>query len=172
MNIDKWKEMLAGGSKNVAKVISQMLQVLGEIEDEEYLNQVIRISARQKNLKRSLMNEEITEDNARVAQSKITKAILFTLDEMDDEGILTEESAVSIDKAEELGGIEGLPNAPLTIEGLQKNAKETQQLLFALQDEKEMTTDTRAEGIIERQIEKTEQELNELKAQIRNFVSE
>lgn len=170
MNIESWKDMLADGSKKTPKVISQLLHVLRSIEDEEYLNQVIRISARQKNLKRDLMNEDITEADGRVIQNKITKALLFTLDEIEDDEILTPIATSPFDKPEE-SQEKAESSTPQTLDDLKKRAKETQELLFTLQDEKGMTLDARAVAILERQIAETEKERDKLKAQIQEMIS-
>ena len=170
MNIDTWKEMMSGGSKNTPKVISQLIEALKAIDDDEYLNQVTMLSARQKDLKKNLMQGLVTDSEAQVHQNKINNALLFSLDELDDDNIFTEEKQTQVEKAAfSIPTSTGDNLSAPTIEELKKTAKDTQSLLFSLQNEKDMTLPGKAEVIIQRQIDNAEKELESLKTQIQTL---
>lgn len=172
MSIEKWKNMMSEGSKNTPKVIVQLIEILQDHNDSDYLNDVIRISSRQKDLKKQIVSEELTDEQARILQNKINKAILFTLDELADEGILGETENINTKSSTmEADPIATASSSEPTIEELKKKAKDTQHLLFSLQNEKEMTQPGKAEVILKKQIEATDQELNELKSKIQALLS-
>ena len=150
------------GEGEAAKVIVQMMNKLEAIDEDDYLNQTIMISARQQELRRKVVDEEITEGDARVSQNKIVKSIILTLDEMDDDEVLVGEVEVSDDQ-------EVVPVASIdSLDDLKERAKTALELLGFLRKEKGMTFG-KAEFIVEKQIEEAEKEMQEVKDRIANF---
>ena len=111
--IEDWKTLIA--KAKIPKVISQMLERLENLEDQDYSHQMIMISSRQEGLKKKLANELISEENGRISQNKIKASILMLIEELEDDGVvLTEDNNEQLQSPEEHP--EPIPNeAPLNL---------------------------------------------------------
>ncbi len=163
--ISDWKSMIAEGK--TAKVITQLMAQLEAIDEQDYLNDVISISARQQRLKKDVMGEMITGETARISQNKINNALLFTLDELDDDDILTKETETEAEAeaAKDLPPIENIAS----LDELKDRAKSTLELLEYLRKEETMTVPGKGLFALQKQIEQAEKDLEEAKDKIKNF---
>ncbi|NNE27589.1 MAG: hypothetical protein HKN09_12165 [Saprospiraceae bacterium] len=161
----EWKQLVAKGK--TAKVITALLTELEAIDNDEYLNQIVMLSYRQEELKKKVMSELVTEGQAKVDQNRINNALLYTLDEIDDEELFSgQPEAVDTGKdAPEPIPIENLTN----LDELKERATYVQKELAYLRKEETMTLPGRGLFALENQIKEAEIELDELKDKIRNF---
>lgn len=163
--IKEWKQAVAKGK--TAKVITTLLNKLEEIDNDEYLNQVVMLSYRQEELKKNVMGELMTDDAAKVAQNRINQSLLYTLDEIEDEELFAT-VPVSEDTDKKLPG--ELPITELTtLDQLKERALYIQKELGYLRKEETMTLPGRGLFALENQIKDAEKELEQLKDKIRNF---
>ncbi len=185
--IDKWKELIA--KAKIPKVISQMLDRLEFLDDQEYSHQMIMISSRQEELKKKLANELISEENGRIAQNKIKASILMLIEELEDDevdlGGEKEQSPIDTQAPDTLAKDAPIDAPKVLVEvpkpqeikldrlaKLQEEASLKLRELKSLRKEETFTLPGANLFKIQLNIEELEKEMDSLKEQIRNFNSE